>query len=122
MPVARVSANRTSRLLLNGATLSYHTAIFKSLAARKATFLLALILIASPVAGLRPMRAARFRTLQDAETGNANSFALLEMLCDGADEIAEDGFTCSFRQLMLLRQDRCKILERHRPTGFGCRR
>ena len=34
-------------------------AIFRSLAARNATFLLALILIASPVAGLRPMRAAR---------------------------------------------------------------
>ena len=37
-------------------------AIFKSLAARKATLLLALILIASPVIGLRPMRAARLRT------------------------------------------------------------
>ena len=35
---------------------------FSSLATRKATFLLALILIASPVAGLRPMRAARFLT------------------------------------------------------------
>jgi hypothetical protein len=33
-----------------------------SLAARNATFLLALILIASPVAGLRPMRAPRFLT------------------------------------------------------------
>src|SRR6516164_5530852 len=39
-----------------------HTASFKSLAARNATFLLALNLIASPVAGLRPMRAARFLT------------------------------------------------------------
>src|SRR6266540_545404 len=41
-----------------------HAAIasFKSFAARNATFLLALILIASPVAGLRPMRAARFLT------------------------------------------------------------
>ena len=37
-------------------------AILSSLVARKATFLLALILIASPVAGLRPMRAARLRT------------------------------------------------------------
>ena len=35
---------------------------FNSLEARKATFLLALIWIASPVAGLRPMRAARLRT------------------------------------------------------------
>ena len=35
---------------------------FSSLAARKATFFDALILIASPVAGLRPMRAGRLRT------------------------------------------------------------
>jgi hypothetical protein len=38
------------------------TASLSSLDARKATFLLALILIGSPVAGLRPMRAARLRT------------------------------------------------------------
>src|ERR1043165_8948379 len=38
------------------------TASLSSFAARKATFLLALILIGSPVAGLRPMRAARLRT------------------------------------------------------------
>src|SRR6478752_9973879 len=37
-------------------------AILSSLVTRKATFLLALIWIGSPVAGLRPMRAARFRT------------------------------------------------------------
>ena len=41
--------------------LSY-TASFSSFAGRKAIFLLALILIASPVAGFRPIRAARFRT------------------------------------------------------------
>src|SRR5215471_9026819 len=37
-------------------------ASFNSLDARKATFLLAPILIASPVAGLRPMRAPLFLT------------------------------------------------------------
>src|SRR5260370_30600385 len=36
-----------------------HTASLSSLAARKATFLLALIWIGSPLAGLRPLRAAR---------------------------------------------------------------
>src|SRR6202165_4024743 len=41
---------------------SYQTASLSFLAARKATFLLALMWIASPVAGLRPMRAARLRT------------------------------------------------------------
>ena len=90
--------------------MRHQTAIFKSLDARKATFLLALIWIASPVAGLRPMRAARFLNLQDAETRNTNSFALLEMLCDFADEIAEEGFTGPLRQLMLLGQGRCKML------------
>ena len=44
------------------ASASCQTASLSSLAARKATFLLALIWIASPVAGLRPMRAARLRT------------------------------------------------------------
>jgi hypothetical protein len=34
---------------------------FSSLAGRNATFLLALILMASPVAGLRPIRAGRLR-------------------------------------------------------------
>src|SRR5262249_667919 len=37
-------------------------ASLRSFAARNATFLLALILIGSPVAGLGPMRAARWRT------------------------------------------------------------
>ena len=41
---------------------SDYTASFSSLAARNATFLLALILIASPVAGFRPIRAGRFLT------------------------------------------------------------
>ena len=38
------------------------TASLSSLLARKATFLLALIWIGSPVSGLRPMQAARFLT------------------------------------------------------------
>jgi hypothetical protein len=39
-----------------------YTASFSSFAGRNATFLLALISIASPVAGFRPIRAARVRT------------------------------------------------------------
>jgi hypothetical protein len=42
------------------------------------------------------------------------------MLCDNADEAAEEGFTCSFRQLMLLGQSRGKVLERNGTAGFGC--
>src|ERR1043166_9385047 len=40
----------------------YQTDSLSSLAARKATFLEALIWMGAPVAGLRPMRAARLRT------------------------------------------------------------
>jgi hypothetical protein len=39
-----------------------YTASLSSLAGRKAIFLLALILMASPVAGFRPILAARYRT------------------------------------------------------------
>ena len=39
-----------------------YTASFSSLAGRNATFLLALILMVAPVAGFRPILAARFRT------------------------------------------------------------
>jgi hypothetical protein len=47
--------------------------------------------------------------LQDTEARNTDSFALLKMLCDNADEIAEEGFTRPFRQLMLLGQGRSKM-------------
>jgi len=47
---------------LRGSGLRRQIDSLSSFEARKATFLLALIWIASPVAGLRPMRAARLRT------------------------------------------------------------
>ena len=55
------------------------------------------------------VQAARFLTLQDTEARNTDSFALLKMLCDTADEISEEGFTRPFRQLMLLATFRRKI-------------
>jgi hypothetical protein len=42
-----------------GYVLPFYTASFSSLAGRNAIFLLALILIASPVVGFRPIPAAR---------------------------------------------------------------
>ena len=96
------------------------TAIFKSLAARKATFLLALIWIASPGCRIAPHARRPLPDLQDAETSNTDSLILLEMLRDQANEVAEQGFTCLFRQLMLLGQDRGKLLERNWTPGFGC--
>jgi hypothetical protein len=60
------SASPEPPLLVQGCLLRdrahYYTASFSSLAGRNAIFLLALILMASPVAGFRPIRAARFRT------------------------------------------------------------
>ena len=64
------------------------------------------------------MRAARFLNLQDAQTHNADAVTLFRVFCDSDDEIAENGFTCSFRQLMLVGQGRCKMLERHRTTSL----
>jgi hypothetical protein len=58
--------------------------------------------------------------LEDTEARDTDSFALLKMLCDNVDEAAEEGFTCSFRQLMLLGQSRGKVLERNGTAGFGC--
>src|SRR6202035_31015 len=58
--------------------------------------------------------------LQDAETRNTDTFALLEMLRNQANELAEQGFTCLFRQLMLLGQDRGKMLECNWTLGFRC--
>jgi hypothetical protein len=42
-----------------------------------------------------------FSHLQNAETRDTDPLALLEMLRDQADEIAEEGFTSPLRQLML---------------------
>jgi len=44
-----------------------------------------------------PHASGALSNLQDAETRNTDSFALLEMLRDQADEIAEKGFTSPLR-------------------------
>ena len=63
MPGLSASAS-SSTLLLRGCLLPAcaYTASFSSFAGRNAIFLLALILMAAPVAGFRPILAARFRT------------------------------------------------------------
>ena len=88
------------------------------MAALNATFLLALILIASPVAGLRPIRAARFLTCKIPRPA-IRIRSPFEVLGDKADEIAEKGFTCPFRQMMLLGQHGSKMLERNDTLGLG---
>ena len=49
--------------------------------------------------------------LQDAQTSNSDSFPLLEMLGDETYQLAEQGLSLSFRQLMLLGQAGRKMLE-----------
>jgi hypothetical protein len=66
-----------------------YAAILSLLLARKATCLLALILIASPVAGLRPLRAARFAHLQDAEPADLHPLAFLQVPGDHDNQIVE---------------------------------
>src|SRR2546427_6751487 len=60
-PQARGGLRRASRKLKLGAARNYERAAsLKALAARRRTTVLALILMASPVCGLRPMRALRW--------------------------------------------------------------
>jgi hypothetical protein len=45
---------------------------------------------------IAPHTCSSLPDLQDAETRNTDTFALLEMLRNQANEIAEQGFTCLF--------------------------
>ena len=68
---------RTGLDLVSGLASNGHTASSNSLACRNATFLLALILIAAPVVGFRPILAARWRsTLLAALTYGADEFGI----------------------------------------------
>ena len=87
-----------------------YTASFSSLAGRNASFLLALILMASPVAGFRPIRAARFRT-EDAEAGQADFVAPLQMAGGERHQIAEHGLGLLLRDLVAVGQRGGEVLE-----------
>ena len=89
-------------------------ASFNSLDARKATFLLAPILIASPVAGLRPHASGSLSNLQYAEPSNSDSFAFLQVLGDQTDEVVQEFASRAFRQLMFFGQARGELGERNR--------
>ena len=79
-------------------------AILRSLAARKATFLLALIWIGSPVIGLGPMRAARFPDLQNSKPSDFHPLAFFQVLGNHADEACQHLLTLLLGELVLLRQ------------------
>ena len=77
--------------------------------ARKATFLLALIWMASPAAGLRPMRAVRLRTWRMPD--DADTLALFQVLGVHGHQVGQDGFGLLLGQLLLLGDGRGEVLE-----------
>src|SRR5439155_4153276 len=68
--------------------------------------------------GIAPHASCALPNLQDAETRNTDSFTLLEMLGDKADQIAQESFTCPFRQLMLFGQRCGEMLECNGTSGL----
>ena len=88
-----------------------YTASFSSLAGRNATFLLALILMASPVAGFRPIRGRPLPHLEDAEAGQADFVALLQMAGGQRHQIAQHGLSLLLRDVMAVRQCGGEMLE-----------
>jgi len=69
--------------------------------------------------GIAPHASRPLPDLQNAETHDADSLTLLEMLCDQADEVAEKGFARPLRQLMFLGQGGREMLEGNGTAGLG---
>ncbi len=65
------------------------------------------------------MRAARFLTCRMPRPAIRTSLAFFKMLCDFANEIAEEGFTSPLGQLMFLGQSRSKVFECNGRLSFG---
>ena len=76
--------------------------------------MLAPILIVSPVAGLRPMRAGRFVTCNMPSPTIRNSFAFLQVLGDQTDEVVQEFASRAFRQLVFFGQACGELGERNR--------
>jgi hypothetical protein len=93
-------------------------AIFKSLAARNATFLLALILIASPVIGLRPMRAAGLRATKMTSPMIFTRSPFFQVLGDHADEVFQHLQALLLAELMLFRKHGRQMPGGHRLVGL----
>src|ERR1700733_12809635 len=55
--------------------------------------------------------------LQDAETDDADALALLQVLGDSADQVAQNGLSALLRQFVLFGQRCCEMLERDRRRG-----
>jgi hypothetical protein len=84
---------------------------FSSLAGRKAIFLLALISIASPVAGFLPIRAARFRTWRMPRPCQSDFVTPLEVPCDQRHEVTQHGLGLLLGDVMAVGQRGGDILQ-----------
>jgi hypothetical protein len=89
-----------------------YTASFSFFAARKAIFLLALILIASPVAGFRPILAARFRTWGMPRPFRLIFVALLQMLRGERHQIAQNSLDLLLGEVITFGQFGSEALQR----------
>src|SRR5258707_4656065 len=58
--------------------------------------------------------------LQDAEAADADPIALLQVLGDEADEIAEDRLGLLLRHLVIFRQLRCQVSQRDGELLYRC--
>jgi hypothetical protein len=93
------------------------SAILSSLVARKATFLLALMWICSPVAGLRPIRAARFRTIRIPRPAIFTRSPFFQTFGDHPNEFFHHLQPLLLAELMLFRQFIGQV-----PRGNRCGR
>ena len=96
---------------------SAQTASLSSLAARKATFLLALIWIGFAGGGVAAHAGGALADLQDAEADDADALALLQVFGDLGDHVGQDGLGLLLGQFMVLGDRRRQMLER--DGGWG---
>ena len=98
-----------------------YTASRSSLAGRKA-ILLALILMASPVAGFQPIPAARFRIRRMPRPVRRISLPLLRCRVASATKIAQDGLRVLRGEVVTVGQRFGQLLERHGGLHRSLRR
>ena len=93
------------------------TASLSSLAARKATFLLALIWIGFAGGGVAAHAGGALAHLEDAEADDADALALLQVLGDPGDQVAQDGLGLLLGQFLVFGDRRREMLQRDGGRG-----
>src|SRR4051812_13203796 len=67
--------------------------------------------------GIAPHAGGALANLENAETHDADSLALLQVLGDARHQVAENGFSLLLRQFMFFGQCRREMLERNGGRG-----